>query len=157
MVGGPVQILLVDDDPHDVAVALRAVRLSEDLDVRVAVAGDGREALEALGVESNGTGATPVVPCVVLLDLEMPRIDGWEVLRRLRATPRTRDLPVVSLSWSAQREDIESCYALGANSFLVKRISLRNPGAYFAEAVRYWVDLNHPPLAGMRGRVGNTW
>jgi CheY-like chemotaxis protein len=142
----PAQVLLVDDDPDDVTVALRAVRRSEDLDVRVSVARDGREALIALGVEEDGD-AVPVEPRVVFLDLNMPRIDGMEVLRRLRATPRTRELPVVILSWSNQREDIESCYALGANSFLVKRISLRNPGDYFAEAVRYWVALNQPPVS----------
>ena len=104
------------------------------------------EALVALGVEGDGD-AVPVEPRVVFLDLNMPRVDGMEVLRRLRATPRTRELPVVILSWSKQREDVESCYALGANSFLVKRISLRNPGGYFAEAVRYWVALNQPPVS----------
>jgi len=143
----PAHILLVDDDADDVAVALRAVHLSEDLDVHVEVARDGREALAALGVEPNGSGIPRVSPCVVFLDLKMPRVDGWEVLRRLRASPLTRDLPVVVLSWSAEREDVESCYELGANSFLVKRFSMRAPGAYFADAVRYWVDLNQAPLS----------
>lgn len=137
-------ILLVDDNRDDVDVALRAVR-REKLDVEVRVAQDGREALESLGVEP-GAAAAPVAPRAVFLDLKMPRIDGWEVLRRLRRDPRTRELPIIVLSWSARREDIERCYALGANSFLVKRATLA-PGAAFAEAVRYWSQLNQVPYS----------
>lgn len=140
----PNEILLVDDDRDDVDVALRAVRRAE-LDVHVSVAHDGREALEALGVENGGSGPARVEPCVVFLDLKMPRVDGWEVLRRLREHPRTKDLPVVVLSWSDQARDVERCYALGANSFLVKRFAVQNPGDYFADAVRYWSELNNPP------------
>lgn len=140
----PIEILLVDDDRDDVEVALRAVRRAE-LDVHISVVHDGREALEALGVETHDAGVPRVEPCVVFLDLKMPRVDGWEVLRRLRQHPRTKDLPVVVLSWSDQVQDVERCYALGANSFLVKRFAVENPGVYFAEAVRYWSELNNPP------------
>jgi CheY-like chemotaxis protein len=77
----------------------------------------------------------------------MPRVDGWEVLRRLREHPWTQTLPVVVLSWSSLSHDIDRCYTLGANSFLVKRFDPSHPGAYFAEAVRYWAKLNQAPRA----------
>jgi two-component system response regulator len=140
------QILLVDDDRDDIEIALRAVRRATGLDnVRIAVAKDGLDALIQLGVEPNGQFELHVNPIVVFLDLKMPRIDGWEVLRRLRADPTTKDLPIVVVSWSARREDIDRCYALGANSFLVKRATPGDPGRYFADAVRYWVELNRSP------------
>ena len=140
------EILLVDDDRDDVEVALRAVR-RESLDVRVRVASDGGEALELLGIGANGGGAPGLAPRVVFLDLKMPRVDGWEVLEKLRGHPATQRLPVVVLSWSGQQRDVERCYELGANSYLVKRTDVGRPGAYFAEAVRYWVTLNRVPCA----------
>jgi two-component system response regulator len=134
------RILLVDDDPNDVDVALRAIR-RENLPVEVSVASDGREALDALGID-DGDSAHPPAPCAVFVDLKMPRIDGWELLQRLRANPYTKSLPVIVVSWSNKREDIDRCYALGANSFLLKRVNPANPGGFFVEAVRYWVGLN---------------
>lgn len=140
------RILLVDDDRDDIDIALRAVRRANDLDdVQVTVATDGLEALKQLGVEPDGQRAAHVTPLVVFLDLKMPRIDGWEVLRRLRSNSATKELPVVVVSWSARSEDVDRCYALGANSFLVKRATPGDPGRYFAEAVRYWVELNRAP------------
>jgi CheY-like chemotaxis protein len=138
------EILIVDDDPYDVDIALRAIQ-RENLDVRVAVASDGGEALEMLGIEPNESERPHVAPRVIFLDLKMPRVDGWEVLRRLRDHPATEKLPVVVLSWSSQMNDVDRCYALGANSFLVKRFDTTHPGAYFAEAVRYWAKLNQAP------------
>jgi len=133
-------ILLVDDDLDEVNVALRALDRA-GLDVSVSIAGDGLEALEALGLESSGS-AVPTPPRVMFLDLKMPRVDGWEVLRRVREHPRTADVPIVVLSSSDRKEDIQRSYALGANSFLVKRFDSRGPGSYFADAVRYWLELN---------------
>jgi CheY-like chemotaxis protein len=72
----------------------------------------------------------------------MPRVDGWEVLRRMRASPRTARLPVVVVSSSDRPEDIQRCYALGANSYLLKRFDPRGPGTYLAEAARYWIEMN---------------
>lgn len=145
-------VLLVDDDADDVDIALRAVR-REDLDVRVEVARDGGEALERLGVEPEGEGDPPeALPNAVFLDLNMPRVDGWEVLERLREHPHTQRLPVVVVSSSARREDIDRCYELGANSYLVKRFEAGRPGAYFADAVRYWAHANEVPhRTGDRG------
>jgi len=135
-------VLLVEDDRDEVAVALRALERA-DLQVEVSVARDGVEALEVLGLEAGESAPQP--PRVVFLDLKMPRVDGWEVLRRMHDDPRTRELPVIILSWSDQKQDVRRCYELGANSFLVKRFTPTNPGAYFAQAVRYWVELNQPP------------
>ena len=112
---GTTEILLVDDDRDDVDVALRAVR-REHLDVTVRVASDGGEALELLGIDGNGGVPPDALPRVVFLDLNMPRVDGWQVLEKLRRDPATQKLPVVVLSWSGQRRDIERCYELGANS-----------------------------------------
>jgi two-component system, response regulator len=140
----PVLILLVDDDPDDIEVALRAAR-REQLPVEITVCRDGREALDVLGVDGNG-GRTPLLqPRAIFLDLRMPRIDGWEILRLLRAAPHTREIPVIIQSWSTQRDDIARCYALGANSFVAKQLSPVHPGHYFTDAVRYWVQLNQTP------------
>lgn len=138
-------ILLVEDDRDEMDVALRALDRF-GLGAPIAVARDGVEALEALGVE--GDAPAPQPPRVVFLDLKMPRVDGWEVLRRIREDPRTSDVPVVVLSSSDRREDIERSYALGANSFLLKRFDRRGPGTYIAEAARYWLELNRTPQEG---------
>lgn len=134
-------ILLVEDDRDELAVALRALDRAE-LDASVAVARDGLEALEALGLEADENGERNVPPRVVFLDLKMPRVDGWEVLRRMREHPRTADIPVVVVSSSDRPEDIERSYSLGANSFLLKRFDPRGPGGYIEEAARYWLELN---------------
>jgi len=135
-------ILLVEDDGDEAAVALRALDRS-GVSAPVTLARDGLEALEALGLEDDAPAGPP--PRVVFLDLKMPRVDGWEVLRRIRADARTASVPVVVLSSSDRREDIEQCYALGANSFLVKRFDRQGPGRYIAEAARYWLELNRSP------------
>ena len=136
------RILLVDDNPDEIDVAVRALR-RRGLGEAVDVAHDGQEALEALGIEESGGGASQC-PSVVFLDLKMPRIDGWEVLRRIRESD-VADVPVVILSSSDRSEDIQRCYELGANSFLVKHFDRESPGAYIADAARYWLELNQPP------------
>jgi len=141
------RIVLIDDDWDDIEVALRAAR-REQLPVEISVFQDARDVLHALGVDGgngNGGGNAQLHPRAIFLDLRMPRIDGWEILRRLRASPRTKDVPVIVQSWSTRREDIERCYALGANSFVAKRLAPGKPGFYFTDAVRYWVQLNQTP------------
>ena len=141
-------VLLVEDDRDEIDVVLRAVDRS-GIDAAIEVARDGHEALESLGLEPTDAADGPSAqPKVVFLDLKMPRVDGFEVLRRVRADPRTADLPVVVLSRSDRTEDVQRSYALGANSVLVKRFDPRGPGAYFAEAVRYWLELNRAPEGG---------
>jgi CheY-like chemotaxis protein len=136
-------ILLVEDDQDELAVALRALRRA-DLDASVEVARDGLEALEALGLETDAV-ESPRPPRVVFLDLKMPRVDGWEVLRRMREDPRTAEVPVVVVSSSDRREDIERSYSLGANSFVLKRFDPQGPGGYIEAAARYWLELNRAP------------
>ena len=143
MRGSPA-ILLVDDDSNDVAIALRALRRA-GLDGNVHVESDGPRALSYLGIEPAQPRAFRPVPQVVFLDLKMPRMDGWEVLQRIRQNERTRGVPVVVVSTSRNPEDIDRCYSAGANSFLVKRFDEVRPGNYLVEAAHYWLNLNEMP------------
>jgi CheY-like chemotaxis protein len=140
-------VLIVEDDEDELEVALRALRRA-DLGAPIEVARDGQQALECLGIEAPAE-SPPLRPRVVFLDLKMPRVDGWEVLSRVRADPATADLPVVVVSSSDEAEDIRRCYAMGANSFLVKRYDPSSPGAYLVEAARYWIQLNRPAPEGI--------
>jgi two-component system, response regulator len=139
----PSAILLVDDDQDQLLVAQRAIARS-GLPAEVVVAGDGDEALRQLGlVPGAGEAAPPIT--VVLLDIGLPGLSGWEVLKRIRESERTRRIPVVMVSSSNRPEDVRRSYELGANSYLVKRFDRSRPGGYLAEAAHYWVDLNEAP------------
>jgi two-component system response regulator len=141
-------ILLVEDNPDDEALTLRALRRAN---VRndVVVARDGVEALDYLfGTGAHAGRDLALMPQVVLLDLKLPRLDGLEVLRRLRADARTKLLPVVILTSSNEDRDRIAGYQLGANSYVRKPVDF----AEFVEAVRqlglYWLLLNQPPPDG---------
>jgi two-component system response regulator len=140
-------ILLVEDNPDDEDLALRAFQRS-DVTNPVAVARDGIEALDYL----HGTGVhagrdVSVQPAVVLLDLKLPRMDGFGVLRNIRADARTQCVPVVMLTSSREDQDVLECYRLGANSYVHKPLDFTE----FVGAVRqmavYWLLLNHVPGA----------
>lgn len=133
-------VLVVEDDANDVEVARRAFRRS-GLDDRVAVVRDGEEALAHV---HDGEPDRPL-PRVVFLDLKLPGLNGWDVLRRLRSDERTQDLPVVIVSSSNRESDVRESYRVGANSFLVKRYQRERPGQYLVEAARYWLELNRGP------------
>ena len=138
-------VLLVDDDEDYLYVARRAIERAK-LHADVRVTRDGDEALRVLGLQPGGV--EPVAPhtvVVVLLDLRMPGPGGLDVLRQIRANERTRELPVVVVSTSNQPDEVAKCYALGANSYVVKRMDAESPGGYVADAARYWVELNEPP------------
>ncbi len=141
------EILLVEDDRNERDVALRALERAGWGDAAVEIAKDGREALEALGLES-GERTIFAKPSVIFLDLKMPRVDGWEVLQRIRDAPETACIPVVILSSSDRDADVRRSYELGANSFLLKHFDARSPGTYIAEAARYWLEVNQPPPMG---------
>jgi two-component system response regulator len=151
MRGSPA-ILLVDDNSNDVAIALRALRRA-GLDASVHVESDGLRALRYLGINGDDVSGPAIpdgsaghaIPQVVFLDLKMPRMDGWEVLQRIRQDARTREVPVVVISTSRNPDDVQRCYAAGANSFLVKRFDEVRPGDYLVEAARYWLELNEMP------------
>ncbi|MFZ1979364.1 MAG: response regulator [Bacteroidota bacterium] len=138
-------ILLVEDNPDDVALTLRAFK-KNNIANEIIVAGDGPEALDYL----FGTGKyikrdMNSMPAVVLLDLKLPKLDGLEVLERIRADDRTKFLPVVILTSSKEEQDILGSYSLGANSYIRKPVDFNK----FVDAVRqlelYWMVLNEQP------------
>ena len=135
-------ILLVEDNPNDVELTLRAFRKSKVLN-EIVVVRDGVEALDYLFTTGAFAGRDPnASPEVVLLDLKLPKVDGLEVLRRMRADERTRRTPVVVLTSSGEERDILTSYNLGANSFVRKPVDFNQ----FLEAAQqlglYWLVLN---------------
>ena len=138
-------ILLIEDNPDDVKLTLRALKKSNILN-EVVVAQDGVEALDYLfGTGEHAGRDTRVVPQLVLLDLKMPKLDGLEVLQRLRNDARTKLLPVVVLTTSSEDKDRIESYKLGANSYVRKPVDFDK----FVDAVRqlglYWLVLNEAP------------
>lgn len=138
-------ILLVEDNPDDEALAIRALN-RHHISNEIVVAHDGVEALDYL----FGTGMYEgrdinIKPTVILLDLKLPRVDGLEVLRRLREDERTRLLPVVVLTTSTEEQDMLDSYSLGCNSYIRKPVDF----IQFSEAIRqlgmYWLLMNEPP------------
>lgn len=131
-------ILLIEDNPDDVELTRLALR-ETDLPTRMVVARDGVEAVEAL------LGESAIHPQLVLLDLKLPKLDGLDVLQRMRVDERTRGLPVVVLTSSLEDEDLSRCYALGANSYVRKPVDF----ARFVDVVNrlgiYWLVLNELP------------
>jgi len=136
-------ILLVEDNADDVELTVRAFARSQVAN-DVVVVRDGHEALEYLFATGAHAGRGPALPEVVLLDLNLPKVDGLEVLRRIRGDDRTRRLPVVVLTSSGEERDLIQSYDLGANSFVRKPVDF----AEFIDATRqlglYWLVLNRP-------------
>lgn len=120
MSGRPVQVLVVEDDPMDLELTMRALQKHNFVN-DVLVARDGVEAVNMLLGSDEHQPVDPL-PGVILLDLKLPRLSGLEVLRRIKADPRTRRIPVIMLTSSADDKDIASCYQAGANSYIVKPI-----------------------------------
>ena len=140
-------ILLVEDNPDHEMLTIRALKKAHVLN-EIIVAHDGAEALELLfGVEGEPERKPAPVPQLVLLDLKLPKVDGLEVLRRLRANPRTKLVPVVVLTSSDEEADVVSSYKLGANSYVRKPVDF----VEFMEATKqlglYWLVLNEAPRA----------
>ena len=140
-----IEILLVEDDPLDLEMTLRALQ-SDHVNNRIEVARDGEEALDFVfcrGVHSDRSPQQQ--PKLILLDLKLPKIDGLEVLREIRATPQTRAIPVVILTSSAEQRDIVETYKLGVNSYIQKPVD----SAQFRQTVKtagyYWLVVNRPP------------
>jgi two-component system response regulator len=133
-------ILLVEDNPDDVLFTIRAFE-KNNISNEIVVAGDGERALTYL--LPDGTEA-PLRPALVLLDVKLPKVDGLEVLRRIRSDPRTASLPVVVLTTSSEERDIMESYRLGANSFVRKPVVFSE----FVEATKvlgvYWLLVNEP-------------
>ncbi len=140
-----VEILLVEDNPHDAELTLRALK-ARNLANQVFIARDGAEALEFFfGDSAHPLRQFGVAPKVVLLDLKLPKVDGLEVLRRLRADEQTRMLPVVVLTSSREEPDIATAYRLGANSYIVKPVDFEAFARAVSDVGFYWVLLNEAP------------
>ncbi len=141
----PKRILLVEDNPDDEELTLRALR-SNNMMNAITIARDGVEALDYLFATGPYAGLDDSrLPAVTLLDLKLPRVDGLEVLRRMRADERTRLLPVVILTSSREEQDMVTSYSLGANSYIRKPVDFTQ----FIEAIRqlglYWLVMNEIP------------
>ncbi|MFV3130848.1 response regulator [Niveispirillum sp. KHB5.9] len=142
-------ILLVEDNPRDLELTLAALekcQLAND----VIVARDGEEALSLLTHRDPGSGEFTLVPAVVLLDLKLPKVDGLEVLERMKGDPETRHVPIVMLTASREESDLVRSYQHGVNAFVVKPVNFRD----FFQAIRdlgvFWAILNEPPVTTRR-------
>ena len=137
-------ILLVEDNPDDEALTLRALK-KNNIANEVVVARDGAEALDFLFCQGAGATRNPQEkPAVILLDLKLPKIDGLEVLKRLRADERTRLFPVVILTSSKEEQDLINGYRLGANSYIRKPVDFNQFVAAIGSLGLYWLVLNEP-------------
>ena len=140
-----VEILLVEDNPNDVELTLRALQ-KQNLASKVFVVKDGAEALDF--IFATGTYRVRKVddhPKVVLLDLKLPKVDGIEVLRKIKSDPRTKEMPVVMLTSSQEERDVVETYKLGVNSYIVKPVDFNNFVHAVAELGLYWGLLNKVP------------
>ena len=142
-----VQILLVEDDPKDAKLTIHALR-EENLANNLQVARDGEEALDYLLCQGEFAGRSlDHLPQLVLLDLKLPKVDGLEVLRTLKADPRTKTIPVVVLTSSREEDDLVESYKLGVNAYVQKPVEFDS----FRQAVKqlglFWLVVNEPPPA----------
>lgn len=146
------RILMAEDNPHDVELILMALaehRLADD----VMVVRDGVEALDYLSLCNRPAGPANGLPAVILLDLKMPRLDGMEALRAIKADPDLKAIPVVMLTSSREEVDLVRSYALGVNAYVVKPVDFRQ----FVEAVKqlglFWSLHNEPPPGSIRQSI----
>jgi len=141
-----IEILLVEDNPDDVELTLHALR-KENLANHIHVSRDGEEALEFLfcnGQHADRSFEHP--PRLVLLDLKLPKVDGMEVLRRLKSDPRTQSIPVVILTSSKEERDLVRGYGLGANSYIQKPVDFDQFRNTVKSAGLYWLVINQAPV-----------
>lgn len=141
------ELLLVEDNPNDVELTLHVLR-KHNFANHIKVVRDGEEALAFLfGPEGEGSMQSENIPKVILLDLKLPKVNGLEVLGKIKADPRTKSIPVVVLTSSREERDLFLCYELGVNSYIVKPVDF----AQFTESIRqlglYWLLFNERPHA----------
>src|SRR5262245_29225935 len=139
-------ILIAEDNAYDADLALRVLKTDErPPDGEVVLVRDGAEALDCLYRRNRFETREDGNPAVVLLDLKMPKVDGWEVLRQIKADSRHRTIPVVVFTSSREEADLARCYQLGANAYVVKPVDFKE----FADALRYvkdfWLTTNESP------------
>lgn len=139
-----VEILLVEDNPMDAELTIRALK-SGGLANKLLWVKDGQQALDFLFRQSEYASREDTVPRIVLLDLKMPKIDGIEVLRAVRADARTKQIPVVIMTSSQEEQDVVRSYELGVNSYVVKPVDFNAMAELARQAGYYWLAINRTP------------
>jgi CheY-like chemotaxis protein len=140
-----IEILLVEDNPDDAVLTIRALK-KHNLANNLVHLSDGQEALDFIfGKDKFSEREIEDQPKIIMLDLKMPKIDGLQVLRAIREDERTKSIPVVIMTSSKEDKDIEECYKLGVNSYLVKPVAFDDFSKAVVELGFYWLLLNQPP------------
>ncbi|MDP2089332.1 MAG: response regulator [Flavobacteriaceae bacterium] len=140
-----IEILLIEDNMNDAELTIRALR-KNNLANKLAHLKDGAEAIDFIFAEGNYSGRkVENVPKVILLDLKMPKVNGIEVLKKIKSDERTKKIPIVVLTSSKEDPDIQECYRLGVNSYVVKPVQFEQFVKAVSELGLYWMILNQPP------------
>jgi len=140
-----VEILLVEDNPNDAEMTIRALKKNNIANNLVHLT-NGADALDFIFGTGSFTGRnTDIHPKIMLLDLKMPKVDGIDVLRKVKSDERTKTIPIVVLTSSQEDPDIQTCYQLGVNSYIVKPVDFGNFIKAVSELGLYWLVLNHAP------------
>lgn len=138
-------ILLVEDNPRDAELTLRTLK-KHNLANQVTWVKDGAEAIDfVFGASDDSNGTVEHLPQLILLDLKLPKVDGHEVLHRMKSDPRTRAIPVVMLTSSREEADVDRSYALGVNSYIVKPVEFESFAQAVTQVGMYWLLLNEAP------------
>ncbi|NUN70500.1 MAG: response regulator [Bacteroidetes bacterium] len=141
-----IDILLVEDNPNDVELALYAFR-QNGIEERVRITRDGEEALEFLQCRGHfASRQRSEGPAIVLLDLKLPKVDGFQVIQTIRSDEHLRTLPVIALTTSNELSDIHRCYALGVNSYILKPVEFDRFSHAIRSIIQYWFTLNQLPV-----------
>lgn len=138
-----IEIVLVEDNPDDAELTIRALKKNNISNSLIHLK-DGAEALDFLGCKGKFSDRKPNVnPKIILLDLKMPKVNGIEVIRQIKSDEQTKSIPVVVLTSSKEDPDVQTCYQLGVNSYIVKPVGFENFTKAVAELGMYWMLLNH--------------
>jgi CheY-like chemotaxis protein len=138
------QILLVEDDPGDVRLALAVLR-KLNMENRALIVGDGEEAMDFLYSRGKFAQRTSGLPAFILLDLKLPRVNGFDLLKQIKSDSKLKSIPIVVLTSSDQERDVELAYRLGANGYVVKSIDFTSYMATLRAVALYWLNVNEPP------------